>query len=101
MSTNTPGKHPDIKGVTVGAVVEVPFSFDGVPTVLNFLLHATSDVALYVSLVPGGTFAPDNRFTIPSGGELRFDDLAWTPDVNGLYLRSAGAELFCEVFYWG
>jgi len=100
LSTNTPGKRADIRGITVPAT-EVSFSFDGVPTVLNFVLQATTEVAVYVGLTEGSTFDTTNRFTVKSGARLRFDDVNWTPDTNALYLRSAGAETLVECWYWG
>lgn len=100
MSTQPPGKRPDIKRVTVGAA-EIPFSFDGVVSVVNFIVQAVGDVAVRVGLTVGSTASADNYWTLKSGATLRFDDVNYTPDTDGLYFLSEGAETVVEVFYWG
>jgi len=102
MATNTPAKHPDIQRVPVGAALETPFSFDGVPTAIGFHIQTVDDqVDLYISLVSGGTFSPDNFYTLKAGFVMVQRDINWTPDINALYLRSAAGDIIVEVWYWG
>jgi len=102
MGTNTPAKHPNVKRVTVTAAAEVPFSFDGVPTVIGFKVQVYTDqVAVLMGFEPGSTVSIDNYWTIKAGQVYEESDINWTPDQYGLYFLSASGTIIVEVTYWG
>lgn len=101
MATNTPAKRPNVKRVTVGTGAEVPFSFDGVVSVIAFHVQTYNAVAVLMSFEAGGTASTDNYWTIKSGYTYIERDINWTPDENGLYFLSTSGEVVVEVTYWG
>lgn len=102
MATNTPAKRPNVKRVTVGAAVEVPFSFDGVVSVIGFTVHVyETNTNLRIAFEAGGTASPDNYFTLHAGDEYIERDINWTPDEDALFFLSASGEITVEVIYWG
>lgn len=102
MPTQPGAKRPDIKRVVVGTVAETPFSFDGAVSVIGFHIQALADngVPLYVSLEPGGTFSPDNFYTLKADFVMTHRDINWSPDTEALYLRSSSGDIEVEVWYW-
>lgn len=101
MGTNVPAKHPNMKRVAVTAGAETAITFDGVPTLINFVLQVVESVALYISFDSGGTFSTDNYFTLKSGATWNEQDINWTPPANAMYVRSASGNITVELIYWG
>jgi len=58
-------------------------------------------VALYISFDEGGTFSPDNYFTLKAGNVWCQQDINWTPPLNAMWLRSGAGDIEVEVIYWG
>lgn len=101
IATNPAAKKPNCKRVTVGAATEVPFSFDGVVSIIGFQVQAYQAVNLLMSFEAGGTASPDNYFTVKSGTVYIERDINWTPDEDALFFLSASGEITVEVIYWG
>lgn len=100
MATNTPAKRPDIRRIGVHAATETPFPFEGVRTVIGFIIQTLDAAPLYIGLTEGSTFSPDNYYTLKSGYVMIHRDINWTPEETALYLRSTG-EYMVEIWYWG
>lgn len=100
MGTNTPAKIPDIIRLAVTGGAETPLTFPGAVSIIDFTLQALEASGTYVSFHEGGTFSPDNYFTLKSGNILYQQDINWTPPENAMWLRSAGGVATIEVIYW-
>ena len=100
MATNTPAKHPNVARFLVGTG-EIPFSFDGIVTVIGFKVQAALATAIRMSFEAGGTLSGDNYWTIKSGHVYEQTDINWTPPENALYFRLAQGSSTVEVEYWG
>lgn len=101
MATNPAAKRPNCKRVAVGAATEVPFSFDGVVSIISFTVQVYESVNLLISFEAGGTASADNYFTLRAGQAYSEQDINWTPDTNALFFLSAAGNITVEVIYWG
>lgn len=99
MATNTPGKKPNVRRISVPAASEAQFNFEGIVAVINFKVQAVTGVNMRLSFDPGGTFSTDNYWTVKSGTVYEERDINWTHGEQ-LYLRSEGADLIAEIVYW-
>jgi len=101
LATNTPAKRPNIIRLTVEAALETPVVFHGAVTIIDFTLQVfTNQTNLYISFDEGGTFSPDNFFTLKAGNVWYQQDINWTPPEDAMWLRSAGDVIIVEIIYW-
>lgn len=99
MATNTPGKKPNVRRMSVPAATETQFNFEGIVAVINFKVQTVESVNVRLAFDPGGTFSADNYWTIKSGTVYDERDINWTHGEQ-LYLRSEGTTVTVEVTYW-
>lgn len=81
--------------------VETPVTFPGRVTLIDWMVQVIEASGTYVSFEPGGTFSPDNYWTIKGGAVWYQQDMNWTPPENAMFLRVEGANpVTAEIMYW-
>ena len=104
MATNTPARIPNIIRLVVAVGAETPVTFHGVVSIIDFSLQCLDDVDIRISFDEGGTFSPDNYFTLKSGNIWYQQDINWTPPENAMWVRipvSPNGDSVVEIIYWG
>lgn len=101
MATNPAAKIPDIMRLAVAPGAETPVVFPGTVTLIDWMVQAEEASGTYVSYEAGGTFSPDNYWTLKANGIWYQQDMNWTPPENAMYLRAQGANpITVEIMYW-